>query len=115
MIIVNRFAVFGLGSSAYPNFCAFGKYIDTILGELGGERINKLGTGDELCGQEQSFNSWSKDVFERACEVFCISDEMNLNDVMKTAVLKPKSWSIQNCKLVPLPGKVKKPMDFVRG
>ncbi|XP_074603415.1 nitric oxide synthase isoform X1 [Brevipalpus obovatus] len=109
-----RFTVFGLGSSAYPNFCQFGKYLDNVLGELGGERIHRLGTGDELCGQEQSFNQWSKDVFARACEVFCIWDEINLNDVMKTAVMKPKSWSIQNCKLVPLPSQIKKPADIVR-
>lgn len=26
-----RFAVFGLGSSAYPNFCAFGNFLNKIL------------------------------------------------------------------------------------
>lgn len=58
-----RFAVFGLGSSAYPNFCAFGKYVDNLLGELGGERLLKLATGDEMCGQEQAFKKWATDVF----------------------------------------------------
>lgn len=69
-----RFAVFGLGSSAYPNFCAYGKYVDKILADLGGERICKLTTGDELRGQEQSFRQWAKSVFEQACDVFCVGD-----------------------------------------
>jgi len=60
---VYRFAVFGLGSSAYPNFCAFGSYVDNLLGELGGERLIKLTKGDEMCGQEQAFKKWATDVF----------------------------------------------------
>lgn len=58
-----RFAVFGLGSSAYPNFCAFGSYVDNLLGELGGERLIKLTKGDEMCGQEQAFKKWATGVF----------------------------------------------------
>lgn len=55
--------MFGLGSSAYPNFCAFGSYVDNLLGELGGERLIKLNKGDEMCGQEQAFKKWATDVF----------------------------------------------------
>lgn len=62
-LVLNRFAVFGLGSSAYPNFCAFGSYVDNLLGELGGERLIKLSKGDEMCGQEQAFKKWATDVF----------------------------------------------------
>lgn len=62
-ITLYRFAVFGLGSSAYPNFCAFGSYVDNLLGELGGERLIKLNKGDEMCGQEQAFKKWATDVF----------------------------------------------------
>lgn len=58
-----RFAVFALGSSAYPNFCAFGRYVDNLLGELGGERLLKLAQGDEMCGQEQAFRKWAADTF----------------------------------------------------
>lgn len=61
--IFDRFAVFALGSSAYPNFCAFGKYVDNLLGELGGERIMKLATGDEMCAQEQAFSKWAQEAF----------------------------------------------------
>jgi nitric-oxide synthase len=59
-----RFAVFALGSSAYPNFCAFGKYVDNLLGELGGERLSKMASGDEMCGQEQAFRKWAPQIFK---------------------------------------------------
>lgn len=91
-----RFAVFALGSSAYPNFCAFGRYLDTMLAELGGERITKLGTGDELCGQEQSFYEWSAEVFEQACEVFCLTDELDMGVVLRLAAQKPLQWCKEN-------------------
>lgn len=59
-----RFAVFALGSSAYPNFCAYGKYVDNILGDLGGERLMKISYGDEMCGQEHAFRKWAPEVFK---------------------------------------------------
>lgn len=59
-----RFSVFGLGSRAYPHFCAFAHAVDTLFEELGGERILRMGEGDELCGQEESFRTWAKKVFK---------------------------------------------------
>lgn len=59
-----RFAVFGLGSSAYPNFGAFGSYVDNLLGELGGERLMKLTLGDEMTCQEGAFKKWAPEVFK---------------------------------------------------
>lgn len=56
--------MFGLGSRAYPHFCAFGHAVDTLLEELGGERILKMKEGDELCGQEEAFRTWAKKVFK---------------------------------------------------
>jgi len=38
--------------------------MDRMLGELGAERIYDIGEGDELCGQEESFRTWAKDVFK---------------------------------------------------
>ncbi|XP_043579281.1 nitric oxide synthase, salivary gland [Bombus pyrosoma] len=76
-----RFAVFALGSSAYPNFCAFGRYVDNLLGELGGERLLKLAQGDEMCGQEQTFRKWAADTFAVACETFCLDDDDTLLEV----------------------------------
>lgn len=62
--LLDRFSVFGLGSRAYPHFCAFGHAVDTLLEELGGERILKMREGDELCGQEEAFRTWAKKVFK---------------------------------------------------
>ncbi|CAB3251850.1 unnamed protein product [Arctia plantaginis] len=76
-----RFAVFGLGSSAYPKFCNFAVNIDNILDELGAERLLPVARGDELCGQEQAFRKWSSDIFQVSCETFCLDE----NDMMKDA------------------------------
>ena len=51
----SRYAVFGLGSRAYPNFCTFAHTCDNLLKDLGAQQIVQCGEGDELCGQEESF------------------------------------------------------------
>ncbi|XP_055389381.1 nitric oxide synthase isoform X2 [Condylostylus longicornis] len=100
-----RFAVFALGSSAYPNFCAFGKFIDNILGELGGERLLKLSFGDEMCGQEQSFRKWAPEVFRAACETFCLDPDENLSD----ASLQGEILTTNTVRFVPV--KERKPLE----
>lgn len=92
-----RFAVFGLGSSAYPNFCAFAKYVDNLLGELGGERLVKLASGDEMCGQEQTFHEWAPEVFKIACETFCLDTDEKLYDT--SIILKPDSYTTETLRL----------------
>ncbi|CAH1134822.1 unnamed protein product [Ceutorhynchus assimilis] len=93
-----RFAVFALGSSAYPNFCAFGKYVDKLLGDLGGERLLKLANGDEMCGQEQAFMKWAPQVFKLACEAFCLDDDETYLEA--TIALKTESLTTQNVRFV---------------
>lgn len=68
----HRFCVFGLGSRAYPHFCAFARAVDTRLEELGGERLLQLGQGDELCGQEEAFRGWAQAAFQVSSPVPCI-------------------------------------------
>jgi len=63
--------VFGLGSRAYPNFCSFGHQLDNTLKKLGGEQICGIGEGDELCGQEESFNEWAAASFKVRFIFFC--------------------------------------------
>uniref|UniRef100_A0A1W7RA54 Nitric oxide synthase n=1 Tax=Hadrurus spadix TaxID=141984 RepID=A0A1W7RA54_9SCOR len=96
-----RFAVFALGSSAYPNFCSFGKCLDSLLSDLGGEKILKIATGDELCGQEQSFRKWAQDVFKVACDVFCIGDDVNMNDATASLVSNT-AWTPDKVRLRPV-------------
>lgn len=93
-----RFAVFALGSSAYPNFCAYGKYLDSVLGELGGERLAKISYGDEMCGQEQAFRVWAPNVFKIACETFCLDEDEQYSSAK--LALQGESLTIDNVRLV---------------
>lgn len=89
-----RFAVFALGSSAYPNFCSFGKFVDNLLGELGGERLMKIVLGDDLCGQEQEFRKWACEVYRKSCDTFCL----DMNEVSMSMALKGENLTIENTK-----------------
>ncbi|GAV04593.1 hypothetical protein RvY_14857-1 [Ramazzottius varieornatus] len=88
-----RYAVFGLGSSSYPHFCAFAHYVDQSLSALGGECILPIHTGDELRGQDQSFKLWAHEVFKVACDVFCLGDDVNMVDAQAALSNGDSSWS----------------------
>ncbi|MEJ1279587.1 nitric oxide synthase 2 inducible [Cricetulus griseus] len=89
-----RFCVFGLGSRAYPHFCAFARAVDTRLEELGGERLLQLGQGDELCGQEEAFRGWAQAAFQAACETFCVGEDAK---AAARDIFSPKrSWKRQS-------------------
>lgn len=65
-----RYSVFGLGNSSYEEYCGFGHFVDKHLSGLGAKNIYPIGEGDELGGQNESFDSWSADVLKVACEEF---------------------------------------------
>uniref|UniRef100_A0A4W6EAU0 nitric-oxide synthase (NADPH) n=1 Tax=Lates calcarifer TaxID=8187 RepID=A0A4W6EAU0_LATCA len=92
----DEFSVFGLGSRAYPHFCAFAHAVDTLFEELGGERILRMGEGDELCGQEESFRTWAKKVFKAACDVFCVGDDVNIEKANDSLISNDRSWKKSN-------------------
>ncbi|XP_060064662.1 nitric oxide synthase 1-like [Ylistrum balloti] len=96
-----RYSVFGLGSRAYPNFCAFAHFVDNMLNALGGERINKMGEGDELCGQEESFKLWAQDTFKMACETFCVGDANAIQEATGALSSTDFSWSPGKFRLTP--------------
>lgn len=50
-----RYAVFGLGSSAYPHFCAFAKKIDEIMRRLDCLEVLPISFGDATKNQQSSF------------------------------------------------------------
>lgn len=56
--------MFGLGSSMYPQFCAFAHDIDQKLSHLGASQLTPTGEGDELSGQEEAFRSWAVQTFK---------------------------------------------------
>ncbi|CAM9948470.1 unnamed protein product [Lampetra fluviatilis] len=96
-----RFSVFGLGSRAYPHFAAFGHAVDALLGDLGGERILRIGEGDELGGQEEAFRTWARRVFQAACDVFCVGDDVNMDKVANSLVRSERAWRPDRYRLVP--------------
>lgn len=59
----SRFAVFGLGSSAYPNYCSFSMRVDELLSDIGLERLMEIHTGDEQKNQETAFRNWSRKIY----------------------------------------------------
>ncbi|XP_065650917.1 nitric oxide synthase 1-like [Hydra vulgaris] len=69
------FSVFGLGSKAYPNFCAFANSINKQLKTLGGEEMYPFVEGDELSGQEDAFKTWSHGCFKAACKQFLVQTD----------------------------------------
>ncbi|KAI9561886.1 nitric oxide synthase 2 [Daphnia sinensis] len=81
ILFVNKpscFAVLGLGSTAYPNFCAFGKFVDNMFQELGGTRLLTLHCADELNNQEKAFQTWLSDVTNALCKQYRIPYNNNL-------------------------------------
>lgn len=54
----SHFCVLGLGSSSYPNFCAFASKVDTAFGKTGARRMMNLMKADETKGQEDTYKSW---------------------------------------------------------
>ncbi|GFO10499.1 nitric oxide synthase [Plakobranchus ocellatus] len=87
-----QYSVFALGSTAYPHFAAFGRYLDQTMRELGAEAIYAVGEGDELCGQEQSFRKWAEEVFKAACDTFCLGDDVNMSEATGALNSNDLTW-----------------------
>lgn len=88
-----RYSVFGLGSRAYPDFCAFGHYVDDHLRELGAQTILTMGEGDDLAGQEELFKEWTKDVFKMASNCFGVNTEAASKVVSDSLKEMVSGWS----------------------
>uniref|UniRef100_A0A670KA16 Nitric oxide synthase n=1 Tax=Podarcis muralis TaxID=64176 RepID=A0A670KA16_PODMU len=80
-----RYAVFGLGSSMYPEFCAFARTVYQKLRQLGASPLTPMGEGDELNGQEEAFRMWALNTFKIACKIFAIRE--------KHKILVPKAYT----------------------
>ncbi|NXR46173.1 NOS2 protein, partial [Hippolais icterina] len=93
-----RYAVFGLGSSMYPEFCAFAHTIDQKLAQLGASQLTPVGEGDELNGQEEAFRSWAVSAFQTACEIFNVRgrDSIQLPEIYTSE----ESWDPTNYRVV---------------
>jgi sulfite reductase alpha subunit-like flavoprotein len=74
---MSSFAVLGLGSTSYNQFCAFGKFVDITFQELGGTRLLPLVCADELNNQEKTIETWLSDITIALCKQFLKEDNHN--------------------------------------
>jgi len=88
------FAVFGLGSTAYPKFANFGKFLHGSYETLGGTPILPFTTGDELKDQQGSFNKWLKKVFMTSLKIMDIEPPRSYKE--HSNVVKPFKWKLAN-------------------
>ena len=63
-----NYSIFALGSTAYPNFCGFGKWLDETLDSLGAKRLNDIAFGDDLGDAEAAFKAWANGTHTKACK-----------------------------------------------
>ncbi|XP_071508919.1 nitric oxide synthase 3-like [Diadema antillarum] len=87
------YAVFGLGSSLFPYFCAFARGVDWMLDSLGGERLGDMGVGDEMGGLDESFDCWLMKTFRSACERFQIGDSASGLVPTPTVISAGSEWA----------------------
>ena len=93
-----HFTVFGLGSSAYVDLAAFGAFIDSALGILGGHRLTTLGIGDELKNQKASFQTWLTKTFQAAIKLHHIQvSEEKMETILKSMnAVKDYKWDMRH-------------------
>jgi len=93
-----HFTVFGLGSSAYVDLAAFGAFIDSALGILGGHRLTTLGIGDELKNQKASFQTWLTKTFQAAIKLHHIQvSEEKMETILKSMnAVKDYKWDVRH-------------------
>uniref|UniRef100_A0A8D2LTW8 Nitric oxide synthase, inducible n=1 Tax=Varanus komodoensis TaxID=61221 RepID=A0A8D2LTW8_VARKO len=97
-ILEYRYAVFGLGSTMYPDFCAFAHSVDQKLAQLGACPIASIGQGDELNGQEEAFRSWAVTTFKTACEIFDIRGKNTI--VLPKFFICHEAWDPKDFRIV---------------
>uniref|UniRef100_A0A8C3XKM3 Nitric oxide synthase n=1 Tax=Chelydra serpentina TaxID=8475 RepID=A0A8C3XKM3_CHESE len=92
-----RYAVFGLGSTMYPEFCAFAHAIDQKLAQLGAAPLTQTGEGDELNGQEEAFRTWAVNAFKTACETFDIRGKNTIQ--LPKVYTSNETWNPKNYRI----------------
>nr|DBA34249.1 TPA: hypothetical protein GDO54_001828 [Pyxicephalus adspersus] len=106
--VSSMYAIFGLGSSMYPQFCAFAHTLDQKMAQLGSTQITPTGEGDELNGQEESFLLWAVHTFKAACESFQIRDRQNIT--LPKCYTSTETWNAENYRLV----NEAQPLDYIK-
>ncbi|KAM5343495.1 hypothetical protein ACJ41O_012032 [Fusarium nematophilum] len=59
-----RYLLFGLGNSNYRQYNQVAETVDALLCNLGGERLGRLGAGDDAHGETEShFLTWKQEIY----------------------------------------------------
>ena len=85
------YSVFGLGSTHYPKFAAFGKYLDETFDKLGFSRLCEFDAGDELNDQRGSFSRWLRKTFSSSLTVLNVEAP-----VEQLTTVKKYKWKMKN-------------------
>ena len=90
------YSAFGLGSSAYPKFAAFGQHLDASFDMLGFHRVLPFEAGDELKDQRGSFKKWLKKLFITSLKVLEV--DAPLSYLQSLSAKKSYKWKRTNTK-----------------
>lgn len=74
------FSVFGLGSSLYPKFGAFGTNLDQKLRQMQGRALKPVTLADEMKGQDKLFSVWCDAVYSKSLKVFGLDEADDPDD-----------------------------------
>lgn len=74
-----NYAVFGLGNKTYEHYNAVGIYADARLAELNGNRVCKLGLGDDDAMIEDDFMTWKETFWTEVCDKFNLLVKTNVD------------------------------------
>jgi NADPH-ferrihemoprotein reductase len=82
-----EFCVFGLGNRQYEHYNAMGNFFDEALQKLGGDRIMKIGLGDDDNDLEGDFESWKDQLWVQLKDKYCkeavLPTKASSNDAFK--------------------------------
>ncbi|XP_031513286.1 nitric oxide synthase, inducible [Papio anubis] len=104
-----RYAVFGLGSSMYPRFCAFAHDFNQKLSHLGASQLTLTWEEDELSGQEDAFLSRAVQTFKAACETFDVRGKQHIQ--IPKLYTSSVTWDPHHYRLV----QDSQPLDLSKG
>jgi len=84
-----EYAVFGLGNTEYEIFNAMGKFFDTSIEKLGGNRIMEVGLGDDSDDLEADFEKWKETMWATLKKNYVKEGAMAAATTSKDATVLP--------------------------
>lgn len=107
------FCVFGLGNKQYDQYNAMGKFFDEAFDKLGGNRIMKIGTGDDDNDLEGDFETWKDKLWTQLKKKYLKNGETFRAPVSKEKKLPDCDYVVEYYDQSTKPAKI--PLDQVHG